>query len=41
MATQSTTPTQGVSTAIPKLWAIEPPVFTGAVNTVDDWLFSL
>lgn len=40
----STSPTiaqPNVSTAIPKLRAIEPPVFTGAINTVDDWLFSL
>jgi len=28
-------------TAIPKLKAIEPPTFHGAVNTIDNWLFTL
>ena len=26
---------------VPKLKAIEPPVFTGKVNTVDNWIFTL
>ena len=35
------TPTVTASTMVPKLKAIEPPMFHGIVNTIDNWLFTL